>query len=119
MTGWPFAALRRWAFPLFAAAMLISAALPAEAGSFRLEPGAATRIDTGERQQYTTITIVNPGAAPSRLILDAPVNREVEIPAGETVELYGLYNRSSVAVRNSGQSRLEIVTRYMETWRLP
>lgn len=119
MNGRQPAGRRRYAVSLLAAAMLALAALPAEAGGFRLEPGAATRIDTGERQQYTTITISNPGAAPGRLVLDAPVSREVEIPAGGTVELYGLYNRGNVAVANTGPTRLEVVTRYMETWRAP
>lgn len=100
-------------------AIAVMAAGPARAGAFRLEPGAATRLDTGERQQYTTITITNLGTVPGRLILDVPVSRDVEIPAGGTVELYGPYSRGTVAVTNAGPTRLYVVTRYLETWRQP
>lgn len=110
---------RRFALPVLAAAAIALWTLSAQAGAFRLEPGAATQIDTGERQQYTTITIANPGTTPGRLTLDAPINREIEIAAGGTAELYGLFGRGSVAVVNTGQSKLEIVTRYMESWRSP
>ena len=99
-----------------AALLATSSAL---AGGFRLEPGAATRIDTGERQAYTTITISNPDAVAGRLALEAPLNQVIDIPAGGRAELYGAYGRSTIAVTNTGGSRLEIVTRYQETWRAP
>lgn len=105
-------------FPVMAAlTMLVS--VSAMAGGFRLEPGAAVQIDTGERQNYTTITISNPDAVPGRLALDAPIGRTVEVPAHGSVELYGAYGRRTVGVTNTGSSRLEIVTRYFETPRWP
>lgn len=102
-----------------AALLVMVSSSPALAGGYRLEPGAATRIDTGERQTYTTITIANPDAVPGRLTLDAPVGRVVEVPANGQVELYGAYGAGTVGVTNTGPSRLEIVTRYMERPRLP
>lgn len=110
----------RW-LALGAAAGLAAllAAGSALAGGFRLEPGAATRIDTGERQTYTTITISNPDTVAGRLALEAPVGRVIDIPAGGNVELYGAYGRSTIAVTNTGASRLLVVTRYLETQRLP
>ena len=101
------------------AALTMLVSLSAMAGGFRLEPGAAVQIDTGERQNYTTITITNPDATPGRLALDAPIGRTVEVPARSSVELYGAYGRRTVNVTNAGSSRLEIVTRYMETPRWP
>jgi len=105
--------------PTAAALLVMLASLPAMAGGYRLEPGAATRIDTGERQNYTTITIANPDAVPGRLMLDAPVGRVVDVPARGQVELYGAYGTGTVGVTNTGPSRLEIVTRYMERPRWP
>ena len=112
--------MRRMPRAILAATALMMLVNPsAMAGGFRLESGAAAQIDTGERQHYTTITITNPDARPGRLALDAPVNRVVDVPARGSVELYGAYGRRTVSVTNTGSSRLEIVTRYMETPRWP
>ena len=102
-----------------AAVVTMLMASPAKAGGFRIEPGMALRIDTGERQNYTTIIITNPDAMPGRLSLDAPINRVIDVPARGSAEIYGAYGTRSVMVTNTGSSRLEIVTRYMETPRLP
>ena len=113
---------RQWAYRgnlVAVAALTLLVNRPAAAGGFRLEPGAATRIDTGERQNYTTVTITNPEAAPGRLTLGAPIGRIVEVPARGQVELYGAYGTRTVGVTNTGSSRLEIETRYFETPRLP
>lgn len=104
--------------PALALVFMLSSA-PSLAGGYRLEPGAATRIDTGERQTYTTITITNRDPVPGRLALDAPIDRSVEVPAGGEVELYGVYSTGTVGVTNTGPSRLEVVTRYLERPRLP
>ena len=85
---------RQWAYRgnlVAVAALTLLVNLPAAAGGFRLEPGAATRLDTGERQNYTTVIITNPDAAPGRLTLGAPIGRIVEVPARGQVELYGAY----------------------------
>lgn len=120
MTGTAKQPRPRRSLPSLAATILtLLIAVPAMAGGFRLEPGAATRIDTGERQHYTTITITNPDAVPGRLALEAPINRIIEVPARGEVELYGAYGTRAIAVTNTGSSRLQILTRYMETPRLP
>ena len=105
--------------PMLAAILIMASAQPAGAGGYRLEPGAATRIDTGERQAYTTITVSNPDAMPGQLTLDAPVSRIIDVPARGQLELYGTYGTGTVGVTNTGSTRLEIVTRYMERPRWP
>jgi len=94
-------------------------ALPAAAGQTLLEPGASDSIDTGERGNYTTVTIRNLGDQPGRVDFDAPIGRSVEVPAGGEVALYGNYGRPAVRAVNRGPTRLRIVTRYMESFRAP
>jgi hypothetical protein len=100
-------------------AFLVLGLQPAMAGGYRVEPGVATRIDTGERSNYTTVTIINRGNAPGQLTIDAPTSRVIAVPAGGQVELYEQYGRSTIGISNTGTVPLQVVTRYMETPRLP
>lgn len=104
---------------LLLAVAIAGSAQPAAAGAYQIEPGATLRVDTGERQSYTTITITNPEASPGRLSFDAPVGQTVDVPANGRIELYGQYGRPSVSVTNTGPVRLRVLTRYMEVPRLP
>jgi hypothetical protein len=116
MTTWHVHAIRGLMLAALAVAVPLGAA---RAGQTRLEPGAADTVDTGERGNYTTMTIRNLGGAPGSVVFGAPIGRTVTVPAGGSVELNGAYGRPGVAARNSGPTSLTITTRYMETVRGP
>lgn len=112
---------RRRRLPALALAAMLAAmaAGPAQAGMTLLDPGAAGSIDTGERSNYTAVTISNLGDQPGRLELGAPANSVIEIPPSGTVELNASYGRAAVQAINRGPTRLRILTRYQETFRAP
>lgn len=116
---------RRWGMRPLALALIsgfvvvlpgVLAALPAAAGQYQLDPGAAAWIDTGT-YQYTTIIIENLDQKPGRLTIAE--GRSIAIPPGERVELYHQYGGSYVAVANEGQARLQVTSIYLERPRLP
>lgn len=116
MTTWRAHATRGLLLIALAAAAPLTAA---QAGQTDLKPGASDVVDTGERGNYTTMTIHNLGSQPGRVDFGAPIGRSVDVPPGGQVELYGSYGRPAVKATNSGQAPLRIITRYMETFRGP
>ena len=100
-------------------ALAATAPLAARAGETRLAPGASDMMDTGERGNYTTVTIRNPGSQPGRVEFGAPLNRTVEVPAGGEISFDVSVGRPAVPVTNNGPVPLRIDTRYLETFRGP
>jgi hypothetical protein len=90
----------------------------AAAGQFSLAPGATTTIDTGERGNYTTVTIRNAGAEAGRLRF-AGSGRVVDVPAGGKADIYEAFGRAGTSVSNTGPVPLIVQTRYMETFHGP
>lgn len=107
---------------LIALAAALPAALPlaaAQAGETRLAPGASDTVDTGERGNYTTVTIRNLGSQPGRVEFGAPLNRTVDVPAGGEVSFDASVGRPALPATNRGPTTLRIDTRYLETFRGP
>jgi hypothetical protein len=116
MTTWRTHATRGLLLIALAATAPLTAA---QAGQTHLAPGASDVVDTGERGNYTTMTIQNLGSQPGRVEFGAPISRTVDVPAGGQVELYGSYGRPAVQAANRGPTALSITTRYLETFHGP
>lgn len=94
---------------------LILGAYAAQAGQFRLAPGAQAYVDVSAQGNYTTLTIANSGSVPGSVEFDAPVNRKLDVAAGQSAEIYGpLRSRGSVLVRNTGASPLTVTSSYQD-----
>lgn len=119
---------------IFSAAFLATAALaavlatslaaaPAQAGSFVVQPGATTQIDVAERNNYTTIIVINGGNAAGSLQLPAG-GATVAVPANGKIELYDRYSsgpigNAVVAVTNTGSVPLRVISQYSVRLPLP
>jgi hypothetical protein len=105
------------------ASVALFAAVPAQAGSYDILPGATARIDVADRSGYTTITVINGSNIAGRLQVPAG-DAVVTVPANGRTELYDRYNggpvgNSYMAVTNTGSVPLRVITRYAIRQPLP
>lgn len=114
---------------IFSAAFLPAIALaailatPAQAGSFVVQPGATTQIDVAERNNYTTIVVINGGNAAGSLQIPSG-GAIVAVPAQGKIELYDRYSsgpigNAVVAVTNTGSVPLRVISQYSVRLPLP
>lgn len=92
------------------------------AGSFNIIPGTSAIVDVGDRESYTTLTIVNRGTSEGSLQL--PGGRVIGVPAGGQMEVYDRLGHtgrgpSYVTITNNGSTPLRVVTRYQFREQLP
>lgn len=107
--------MRNRLFSLAAALALTVIAGTAQAGSFDIAPGATAQVDVGDRYNYTTVDIVNRGAAAGRL--QFANGASVDVPAGGKAQVYdrlgrGARGASYVTVTNAGTTPLRVITSY-------
>lgn len=103
------------------AALLV--AQPAQAGSQVIQPGATVQIDVAERGGYTTIIVINSGSTVGSLQIPAG-GSTVSVPAQGRMELYDRYGNGPVgnayvAVTNTGNVPLQVITRYPARVQMP
>ena len=101
---------------VFAATLTL--AVPAQAGSYTVAPGATTQIDVADRSGYTTITVINSGSIAGSLQLPTG-GASIAVPANGRTELYDRYGRAYIAVTNTGSVPLQVISRYQVTIPLP
>ena len=85
----------------------------AYSGAFDLAPGNQTWIDT-DPQGFTTISIRNLGQEHGRVEFPGGQFSPTQIAPGGAAELYARVSRPAIQVVNTGNSRLEVITRYMD-----
>lgn len=106
-------------FSRAAAALAITVlAGAAQAGSFDIAPGATAQVDVGDRYNYTTLSIINQGAAAGRLQLTD--GRSVDVAGNGKAEVYDRLGRSRsggsyVSVTNTGAVPLRVISSYQWT----
>lgn len=105
------------------ASVALFTAVPAQAGSRVVEPGATAQIDVAERGGYTTIIVINSGNAAGSLQVPAG-GGSVTVPANGRTELYDRYGNGPVgnayvSVTNTGSVPLQVITRYPVRVQLP
>ncbi len=115
---------------IFSAAFIAAGALaaglasaPARAGSYVVQPGVTMQIDVAERNNYTTIVVLNSSNASGSLQIPAG-GATVSIPANGKTELYDRYSNGPignavVSVTNTGSVPLRVISQYSVRVQLP